>query len=88
MKQLVYENQQCPETIEELPQRVEVAAATARVTTGVFIRIRANMLRRVEACITSQGQDVQHLKGSIVALIFVPMNNVELCVARTKHPSE
>ena len=36
MKQLVYENQQCPETIEELQQRVEVAAATVRGTPGVF----------------------------------------------------
>ena len=37
MKQLVYENQQCPETIEEL-QRVEVITATVRETLGVFFR--------------------------------------------------
>ena len=36
MKQLVYGNQQCSETIEELQQRVEVAAATIRRTPGVF----------------------------------------------------
>ena len=37
MKQLVYGNQRCPETIEEL-QRVEVAAATFHSTLGVFLR--------------------------------------------------
>ena len=56
MKELVYGNQQCPETIEELQK-----AATVRGTPGVFLRIRANMLRRVEVCIASQGQHFQHL---------------------------
>ena len=32
MRQVVYGNQQCPEIIEELQQRVEVAAATVRGT--------------------------------------------------------
>ena len=36
MKQLVYGNQQCPETMEELQKRVEVAAATVRGTPEVF----------------------------------------------------
>ena len=36
MKQSVYGNQQCPETIEELQQRVEVAVATLRGTAGIF----------------------------------------------------
>ena len=58
MKQLVYGNQQCPESMEELQQRVEVAAVCG--TPGV-LRIRANMLRRVEVCIVSQGQGFRHL---------------------------
>ena len=45
MKQLVY-------GIE----RVELAAATIRRTPGVFLRIRANMLRCAKPCITSQRQ--------------------------------
>ena len=61
MKQLVYGNQRYPETIEELQQRVEVAAATVRGTPGVFLGIRASMLRRAEAYIASQGQHFQHL---------------------------
>mgnify|MGYP005986643663 CR=1 FL=1 len=36
MKQLVYGNQQCPESMEELPQRVAVAAAAVRGTPGFF----------------------------------------------------
>ena len=44
MKQLVYGNQQCPQTIEKLQRRVEVAA----------------VLRRAEACIANQGQHFQH----------------------------
>mgnify|MGYP005984213543 CR=1 FL=1 len=60
MKQLVYGNQQGPETIEELQQRVEVAAATISGTLGVFLRIHANMLRRAEVCV-NQGQYFQHL---------------------------
>ena len=61
MKQLVYGNQQCPETIEELQQRVQAAAATVRGTSGVFLRICVNTLQRAEACIASQGQQFQHL---------------------------
>ena len=34
MKQLVYGNQQCPETIEEVKQQVEVVTATVRGTPG------------------------------------------------------
>ena len=44
MKQLVYGSQQCPQTIEKLQRRVEVAA----------------VLRRAEACIANQGQHFQH----------------------------
>ena len=53
MKQLVNGNQQCPETIEELQQQVEVAAAIFHGTSGGFLP----MLRRSEACmaIASQG---------------------------------
>ena len=61
MKHLVYGNQHRPETIEERQQRVEVAAATIRETPEVFLCIRANMLRRAEACIASQEQHFQHL---------------------------
>ena len=60
MKQLVYGNQQRPETNEELQEQVEVVAATLRGTPVVFSSIRANMLRRPEACIASQGQHFQH----------------------------
>ena len=45
----------------EKRQGVEVAAATVRGTPGVFLRIRANILRLAEACFTSQGQHFQHL---------------------------
>ena len=62
MKQLIYRNQQCPETVEELQQRVEVAAATVRGTSGVFfLSIRANMFRRADVYIASQRQYFQHL---------------------------
>ena len=49
MKQLVYGNRQCPEAIEKFQQRVKVTAATVRGTPGVFLRIRAIMLRRAKA---------------------------------------
>ena len=55
MKHFVYANQQCPETIAELQQPVEVTADRVCGTPRVLLRIRANMLRRVEACIISQG---------------------------------
>ena len=35
-KQLFYENQQCPQTIEELQERMKVAAATVRKTPAFF----------------------------------------------------
>ena len=43
MKQLVYGNQQCPETIEELQQQLEVAAATVRGTPDGFLSINTHV---------------------------------------------
>ena len=40
MKQLVYGNQHCPETFEELQQRVEVVGVTVRETAKGFLSIR------------------------------------------------
>ena len=40
MKQLVYGNKQCPETIKELQHQLEVAAGTVRGTPGGFLRNR------------------------------------------------
>ena len=40
---------------------MEVAAATVRGIPGVFLLIHANMLRRAEDFIASQGQHFQHL---------------------------
>ena len=59
MKQLVCGNQQCPETVEELQQQVEVATATMRGTPVVFY-LSTNILRRSEVCIATQGQEFQH----------------------------
>ena len=62
LNETVYGNQQCSKIIEEfLQQLVEVAAATVRGTPRAFLRIRANMLRRVDACIACQEQYFQHL---------------------------
>ena len=61
MKQLVYGNQQCSQTVEELQPRVEVVAARVRGIPGVFLDIRANMLRRAGAYIANQGHHFQHL---------------------------
>ena len=61
MKQLVYGNQQRPETIESLQQRLEVAAATVHGTPAVFLHIHVNMLRRAEVGIASQGRHFQHV---------------------------
>ena len=62
LDETVYGNQQCPETIEEFQQRVEVAAATVRGTSGVFfLSIRANMFRRADVYIASQRQYFEHL---------------------------
>ena len=44
-----------------------MAAATVCGTFGVFLSTRANMLRRAEACIVSQGQHFQHLLKKVVA---------------------
>ena len=46
---------------------LRASAATVRGTPEVFLRIRANMLRRPEACIVSQGQHFQHLLKKVVA---------------------
>ena len=60
MKHIFYENQPCPvETIKELPQRVEVAAAKVDGIPGVFFR--SFMLRRSEAFIASYGQHFRHV---------------------------
>ena len=43
IKQLVSGNQQCPETIEEVQQQVEVVAATVRGTPGAFLPINKHV---------------------------------------------
>ena len=45
LKRLVYGNHQYPETIEELQQQVEVAAATVRGTLGVFLSINKHVAK-------------------------------------------
>ena len=60
MKQLVYGNQQCSETIEELQQGVKVAAATVSGTPGVFFTSPCKHIARAEVYIASQGQHFQH----------------------------
>lgn len=43
------------ETIEELRDRVEAAAASIRANPPVFVKVREFLRRRAEACIANRG---------------------------------
>lgn len=59
MKSLVYSTP--VETQEMLHQRIQDAAATIRNQPGIFERVRQSFVRRVNACIASNGSHFEHL---------------------------
>ena len=64
-----------------------MATATVRGTPEVILRIRANMLRRTDACIASQRQHFQHLlqkdSGILNSSYFCSNKQCKIIVARS-----
>ena len=75
MKQLVYGNQLCPESVEDLQQRVEVVAVIVHGTPGTFLRFFTYRLKG--------GSRVVHRGFSTFNLVFLYVHTTtrSSCVA-------
>ena len=81
---MVPSNQQCPKTIEELQQRVEVAAATVRRTPGVFYVFVQTFCSLLKSVLQVKDNIFNIYYKKVVAFSYVCPNKQRGIVVRTK----